>query len=219
MVISSGQTIYFDVSTPVLKGLIIQGGSLIFDDNQDVHLNAEYIIVTDGGTLQVGTKQNPFKHKATITLYGTIASTQLPIYGAKVLGLRSGLLELHGSPVGITWTYLNVTVDVGSSEITLTDAVEWPIGGQIVIATTGGKTSQNESETNYIRNISSDGRTLTLKNPLNFKHLSVMRTVGGINVFIRAEVGLLSRNVVFNAVDCDYSSNIQSTCDASGEYI
>ena len=69
---------------------------MIFDDNQDVTLNAEYIIVTDGGTLQVGSKENPFNHKASITLYGTIASTQLPIYGAKVLGLRNGTLELHG---------------------------------------------------------------------------------------------------------------------------
>ena len=44
-VINKGQTIYFDDNTPVLKGLIINGGSLIFDDNQDVHLQAEYIII------------------------------------------------------------------------------------------------------------------------------------------------------------------------------
>ena len=80
------------MNTPVLKGIIIQSGSLIFDDNQ----NVEYVVITDGGKLQVGTKENPFNHTASITLYGTIASTQLPIYGAKVLGLRNGTLELHG---------------------------------------------------------------------------------------------------------------------------
>jgi hypothetical protein len=54
-VIQSGQYIYFDAaSTPVLKAIIIQGGSLIFDDNQDVSLNVEYIIITDGGLLQIG---------------------------------------------------------------------------------------------------------------------------------------------------------------------
>lgn len=215
--ISSGQTIYLDTNTPVLKGLIVQGGSLIFDDNQDVNLNAEYILVTDGGSLQVGTKENPFMHKATITLYGSIASTQLPIYGSKVLGLRSGLIDLHGSPIGITWTYLASTANSGSNQITLKDSVQWPIDGQIVITTTGDKNSQSQSETNYIRNISLDGKTLTLKNPLNFKHLSILRTVGGVSVYIRAEVGLLSRNVIFNAVNNDYSYNAQSDCNAQSD--
>ena len=44
-VISRGQTVYFDAHTPVLKGVLIVGGSLIFDDSQDVHLQAEYIII------------------------------------------------------------------------------------------------------------------------------------------------------------------------------
>jgi hypothetical protein len=55
--IGPSQTIYFDAATtPILKGLIIQGGSLIFDDNQDVSLNVEYILVIDGGKFQVGTR-------------------------------------------------------------------------------------------------------------------------------------------------------------------
>ena len=45
VVINEGQTIYLDTFTPVLKGVIIIGGSLIFDDNQDVSLQAEYIII------------------------------------------------------------------------------------------------------------------------------------------------------------------------------
>ena len=54
-VIQTGQNIYFDAaSTPILKAIIIQGGSLIFDDNQDVSLDAEYIVITDGGLLQIG---------------------------------------------------------------------------------------------------------------------------------------------------------------------
>lgn len=44
-VINEGQIIYFDAMTPVLKGIIIIGGSLIFDDHQDVSLQAEYIII------------------------------------------------------------------------------------------------------------------------------------------------------------------------------
>lgn len=90
-VIGPGQTIYFDaISTPKLKGLIIQAGSLIFDDNQDVSLNVEYIIIVDGGILQVGTQEKPFQHKAVITMYGHVRSTELPIFGSKVLALRNG---------------------------------------------------------------------------------------------------------------------------------
>lgn len=46
VVISNYQKVYFDTTTPVLKGIIIIGGSLIFDDSQDVKLQAEYIIIT-----------------------------------------------------------------------------------------------------------------------------------------------------------------------------
>lgn len=92
--------------TPVLKGLIIQGGSLIFDDYQDVNLNAEYILITDGGTLQIGTENQPFLHDATVVIYGHLRSVELPIFGSKVLGLREGILQMHGKPVNTSWTQL-----------------------------------------------------------------------------------------------------------------
>jgi hypothetical protein len=48
-VVGPGQIIYFDAATtPQLKGIIIEGGSLIFDDNQDVSLNVEYLIIVNG---------------------------------------------------------------------------------------------------------------------------------------------------------------------------
>ena len=75
---------------------ILVGGTLLFHDEGDVHLQAEYILITDGGTLQVGTEEEPFQHQATITLHGNLRSKELPIYGAKVLGVRNGNLDLHG---------------------------------------------------------------------------------------------------------------------------
>jgi hypothetical protein len=64
VVIGASQTIYFDASTPVLSGVIILGGSLIFDDMQDVHLQAQYIIIAANGRLQIGTEQQPFTHSS-----------------------------------------------------------------------------------------------------------------------------------------------------------
>ena len=106
---------------------------------------------------------------------------------------------------------MDSTAEASSQQIILKDSVQWPVGSQIVIATTGDNLSQKQSETNYIKNISTDGKTLTLRNPLAYQHLSVKRNVSGVDVFIRAEVGLLSRNVIFNAIDCDIS-NTENEC-------
>lgn len=77
--IDSGKTVYFDTTTPILKAVIIDNASLIFDDSQDVALNAEYILVVNGGRLQIGTESSPFQHKAVITMYGHLRSIELPI--------------------------------------------------------------------------------------------------------------------------------------------
>ena len=79
VLIDSGKTVYFDTTTPILKALIIDNASLIFDDMQDVAFNAEYILVVNGGVFQVGTESNPFQHKAVITMYGQLRSIELPI--------------------------------------------------------------------------------------------------------------------------------------------
>ena len=109
VVIESSQTIYFDSQTPILTGIIILGGALIFDDNQDVSLQAQNIIITPNGLLQIGTEQNPFMHKATITMYGNVRSIELPVFGTKVTAVRNGTIEMHGKPVGVTWTKLSAT--------------------------------------------------------------------------------------------------------------
>ncbi len=202
-VIGPSQTIYFDAQeTPILKGLIIQGGSLIFDDNQDVHLRAEYIIISDGGKLQIGTEQTPFQHRAQVTMYGSVRSIELPIFGAKVLALRNGTIDMHGKPVGVTWTQLDSTALENSAQIVLKEPVDWEINSEIVIASTGNKYAVGENELRRIQSISSDKRTLTLDKPLKFTHLGETRTVGQsgqqtYNVDIRAEVGLLTHNVQF----------------------
>ncbi|CAJ0921028.1 unnamed protein product, partial [Ranitomeya imitator] len=93
-VITTGQTILLDTSTPVLKMLLIQGGTLVFDE-ADIELQSENILITDGGSLQIGTEDAPFQHKAIITLHGHLRSLELPLYGAKTLAVRQGTLDLH----------------------------------------------------------------------------------------------------------------------------
>jgi len=119
------------------------------------------------------------------------------VVGAKVLALRDGILDLHGKSTIQTWTKLARTALNGSFTITLLNPVDWPINSEIIIATTGDQWSQRESEVRRIANISSDGLTLTLNETLQYTHLGETRQVNITSVEIRAEVGLLSHNVIF----------------------
>ena len=57
--------------------------------------------------------------------------------------------------------------------------------------------SQRENEVRIISSVSSDGRTLTLTEPLEYTHLGVSVTLpDGTEFEARAEVGLLTRNIV-----------------------
>ncbi|KAB1257904.1 Fibrocystin-L [Camelus dromedarius] len=135
-VITKGQTILLDQNTPILKMLLIQGGTLIFDE-ADIELQAENILITDGGVLQIGTEASPFQHKAIITLHGHLRSPELPVYGAKTLAVREGILDLHGLPVPVIWTRLAHTAKAGERTLILQEAVTWKPGDKVVIASTG----------------------------------------------------------------------------------
>ena len=51
--------------------------------------------------MQIGTEAAPFQHRAVITLHGHLRSPELPVYGAKTLAVREGILDLHGMAQGI----------------------------------------------------------------------------------------------------------------------
>ena len=50
-------------------------------------------------------------------MHGDLRSPELPIYGAKTLGVRNGTLDLHGSPISQTWTLLSATANVGATQV------------------------------------------------------------------------------------------------------
>jgi hypothetical protein len=114
-----------------------------------------------------------------------------------VLALRDGTVDIHGQNVGQTWTRLSTTAASGSSQISLQIPVQWSVGNEIIIATTGDYESQGESEVRTITGISSNRLTLTLDSPLIYTHLGITKTVGSKTIEIRAEVGLLTHNVLF----------------------
>lgn len=199
VVVPRGQTLVLDVVTPVLAYILVQGGSLIFDQEKgdnEVELHTQGGLITSGGVLQVGTEDEPFLAKTQIVLYGHVLSTELPVYGAKTLALREGTLDFHGRPLNVTWTRLSATVPAGSDTIQLQEYVEWDEGGTIVIASTSF--SQRENEERIIESITpgQGGSILKLTEPLDFEHISIQQTIDGRYIDTSAEVGYLTRNVV-----------------------
>ena len=101
-----------------------------------------------------------------------------------------------GQEVPLTWTRLAATAAVGDTTLSLVDPVHWNVGDEIVIAATGHHHSQSENEKKTIAGISGDNMTLTLDSALEAEHLGTEETFDGTTVEFRAEVGLLTHNVV-----------------------
>ncbi|XP_071793632.1 fibrocystin-L-like isoform X1 [Asterias amurensis] len=210
VIVPAGQTLLLDVTTPILKMLLIQGGTLMFDE-ADIELHAENILIVDGGALQVGTEEEPFQHEATIMMHGHVRSQELPLFGAKTLAVRNGTLDLHGKYVPVTWTRLAQTAEAGATQLVLQQAVTWKAGDQIVIASTGHRHSQRENEDVFITDVSADGTVLTFEPALVYEHLGISQTIEGVNLEMRAEVGLLTHNVKFRgSVQEEWTETIEA---------
>lgn len=145
--------------------------------------------------MEVGTEQFPYTSKITITMHGAIDDPYLPIYGNKCIGLRFGTLDMHGIERTPTWTFLESTVEAGANVMTLAVEVDWQVGEMIAIAPTGFKPDEAEHRT--ITAVSADKKTITLDRAFNHKHFAEIQYFGDEFIDTRAEVGLLSRNVVY----------------------
>lgn len=125
-------------------------------------------------------------------------------------------LDLHGSPQ-IAWTELGESVYPGSTAIRLKDPVDWKVGFKIVIATTDFESPlSSHTEVATVAQVLEGGALLQLKdigvcstytesgiptdctrsNTLKWPHLGEGRWIAGKYVEYRAEVGLLTRNIV-----------------------
>ncbi len=186
--VPAGENVLLDVSPPALAGLTIEG-ALVFDD-KDLDLTADWMVVS--GTLRIGTGAAPFTRRATITLTGDAAEPGAAGVGQRVLAVQSsGTLELHGER-RTGWTRLAATAPSGSTQLTLLTNPGWRAGDRIVIASTDF--DPNRAEVAIVA--SASGATVTLQQPLAHAHWGELQTIGGREVDERAEVGLLTRNIV-----------------------
>ncbi len=217
VVIPAGRSVVLDIDTPSLGKLEIRG-SLIFD-RRDVTLTAAGIHVTSTGTLAIGSEQNPFTNRATITLTGSPGDSATD----RGLMVHDGALLLYGRVASPAWTTLNDHAAAQTTRLTLANDVNWRSGDQIVIAPTDFY-GVMQSERIAIASVS--GRTINLAAPLlsarwgrlqyvtqNGMSLTPDTTLNlpaeGVPTVLdqRAEVGNLSRNILIqSANDSAWSS-------------
>ena len=204
--IPSGQHLLVDVPVVPKLSFVLVYGSLIFESNENnpndrKTFDAGYIMV-NGGYLEIGTEDFPYTSKLTITMHGQKSDPYLPVYGNKVIAVRYGQLEMHGKPRSHVWTDMHQTAAAGDTSITLSDVggneLDWQVGEKIVIASTDY--DGTHSEVRIITSVSQRTTTPIIsfdEQPLAYDHFAEEVVVGSDSIVMRAEVGLLSRNVVY----------------------
>src|SRR5687767_13218924 len=190
VVIPKGVDLVLDVSPPALSSLKIEGS--LTADERDLEVTAGNIHVM--GVLAVGTERAPFTHKMVFTLTGDDPGSETPSKMIAVYG--GGRLELHGE-ARKPWVRLGATALAGATQLLLDGPTDWRAGDRVVVASTTYE--PNEAEIALIASVS--GASVTLAEPLRYAHWGTTQVIGGATVDERAEVGLLSRNVVVRGDD------------------
>jgi hypothetical protein len=154
--------------------------------------------------MEVGTEEEPYQSKLNITMHGERYGAYIPKFGNKCIGVTYSRLEIHGVPRTPTWTRLQSTALKDATSITVMEDHDWKVGEQIVIASTDLGIEDNEiagegdnSEVRKITGVS--GRQIFFAEKLKYEHYAKVETFGtdGDEIEMRAEVGLLTRNILF----------------------
>ena len=122
---------------------------------------------------------------------------------------ESGSLQLYGAAAAKrSWTQLAVHAHPGDTKIQLADTPDnWRTGDQIVIAPSG----YDPFETEEVTITSVSDKTVHFSPALQYKHWGGLQTYEGKLLDERAEVGMLSRNIVIQGAadseDLDYGGH------------
>jgi len=211
VVIPRDRRIELDVSPPALGSLDVHG-TLEFSKARDVELRVGWIRVE--GTLRIGTEAAPHPRRARIVLTGPHDREALAGMGNRLIAVvPGGLLELAGEP-RLSWTHLDGSAWSGSTVIQVASDVDWQVGDRLVVAASGF--NPLEAEDRRITGV--QGRRLTLDRPLDHDHYGEIQILAGRRVDQRAEVGLLSRNIIIQGAG-EGADEIQADVRGFGGHI
>jgi hypothetical protein len=208
--VPAGLNLCVDIDDSPKVNLVSVEGGLIFaphetDSSHQRNFDAHFIMIT-GGYMEVGTEDFPYSSKLTITMHGGLYDPYIPIYGNKVIGVRYGTLDMHGTPRTPVWTSLDTTAEAGATQVTIQEAVDWQVGELVGIAPTGYERTEAEKRTiTAIDRSNPDKPILILDKALNHRHFAETEICDSDTIDICAKVGLISKNVVLRG-DPEHSS-------------
>ncbi|KXZ47882.1 hypothetical protein GPECTOR_32g495 [Gonium pectorale] len=212
-----GWNLIVDEDTAPLADLVVLG-NITFSPTGFNVLTANNTFVAAGGRFYAGSRAAPFPAtgKATIRLTGGRQDNSRAVDSSLVLGskfiaaFRSGTLDLHGRSVGSRWTRLGASAPAGSSAIALASPQPgWGVGSTILITSSDYNVWHAEERT--IVAVQNNGATLLLDSPLSYPHYAWTKSYANasaaasppplVSVDMRAEVALLSSNIVIEAAE------------------
>ncbi|CAI7857081.1 unnamed protein product, partial [Closterium sp. NIES-54] len=186
-----------------------------------ISVQARYIIVY--GRLSVGTEKYHFSSQATFTLVPNLRFGRSEFLlrqpapadpahprslGHKAFVVVGGQVDFHGMPGGAStpaWVRLAQRANKGARQITVdADVSTWPRGGVIALAsTTPDLNNAEKAIITGVRRVSPSSSIISLYRPLKHSHdgeRNAVRDGFGGTVDVRAEVALLTRNIVIQGV-------------------
>jgi hypothetical protein len=173
------------------------GSALVFADAH-VHLSATDVEVK--GELLIGSPTCRIRTGATITLRG-----ERDDGGQKgIVVIENGKLDAFGEVFAPTWSKLAMTAERGNKALVLQSCVSWQPGQSVVVTTTQFKDSRDfdwntraeVKSVECLRIGCRDYGRVTLKDELRYTHYAATG-------HYQAEVGMLSRKVVFEGDEDD----------------
>ncbi|XP_019392715.1 PREDICTED: fibrocystin isoform X5 [Crocodylus porosus] len=212
--VERGQTLLLDTITGILNLLHVKGGKLLFSGPGPVGLHAHYILVSDGGKLQVGFPNAPFCCKAHIHLYGSLHTPTFFPFGAKFLAVRNGTLSIHGWVPNVVYTHLKSAAHVNDTRLVLAEPVDWQSGDEVIVSGTGPGDRERQEEIVTIEAV--NNTELYLRSPLRFPHGFEEERMGGQHFSLSAVVALLSRRIVVQGNVTDERMSHLRLCAAAG---
>ncbi|KAK3239480.1 hypothetical protein CYMTET_50604 [Cymbomonas tetramitiformis] len=217
--IPEGVEVLLDVSPPRLSALVVEAGASLSIDRPNnasappVLLESDVIEVH--GVFVLGTPAAPLLRHVVVRLSSRFSSPPFwqndtsPFATVKTLlvtGPEARLIaqgEAH-----VAWTRLNATAYPGDSRVVLEHAVTWRAGHRIVVSSTDyyvrdAGVKGNMDEELEVARVEGGGRVVHFTQALKFYHHGETQMYGDTLLDERAEVALLSRNVIIESSDGD----------------
>ena len=226
--IPEGYHVVLDVDPPLLHKVTVYG-KLSFLDDHDRELQFENMVVQ--GNFSIGTKETPFKHKATISVHGNRSTASLVVSDQHHLSNKAianfGEIQWHGRTPNVAHAKLERTAEIGDTQLYMDSAVDWLVEDTIVITSTDYSSNMPTTQTGtytgntfevlpgpdeltsmseevVITNVSADGRLVSINRPVSHRHFAGEISVGfdKNNVLIETSAG--KESVVVRAMKIAY---------------